>query len=420
MQFSGNDSIPRSRRVAIIVVMLLLLYVIGEIVAYLGLRFLESIGKQAYAPTLTTELSEQHREILTRVVNGEAKYIGYSRDLGWTTLPNGENELYRANSQGVRGTRVYDQSPPEGMLRIATFGDSYIHGDDVPNSSAWSILMEQKAADVEVMNFGVGGYGPDQGYLRYLKEGPAYSPHIVFIGYQTENINRVVNVFRPFYSPKTGNPLAKPYFSLVDGELILNENPMQSLSDYRDLLDDPESVLSTMSEDDFHYKFRYTPGPLDWSPAMRLIKAFFFEFKSRYMSPFYEGGKYRTSFEAYQLVDAIIRDFHCDALTNGSLPVVVLFPHRADLEDVKNGGTPQYAPLKDELLAAGYPVIDLAEAFRPLLGEMDVRDLTKAHYTHEGNDAVADYLLAEIEAAGWANEDQRNELMAVQAGLCRQ
>jgi hypothetical protein len=232
--------------------MLLLLYVASEVAAYLGLRFLESKGKQAYAPTLTSEVSEAHRDILSRVITGEAKYIGYSRDLGWTTLPHGENELYRANSQGVRGTREYANTPPQDSLRIAAFGDSFVHGDDVPNSTAWSILMEQKLAGVEVMNFGVGGYGPDQGYLRYLKEGRTYSPHIVFIGYQTENINRVVNVFRPFYSPETGNPLAKPYFRLVDGGLVLNENPIGSLSDYRKLLDDPASVLGPMGENDFH------------------------------------------------------------------------------------------------------------------------------------------------------------------------
>ncbi len=420
MQPSGSDSIPRSRRVAIMLAGLLSLYGLGEITAYLGLRFLESKGKQAYAPTLTSEVSEAHRDILIRVINGEAKYIGYSRDLGWTTLPHGENELYLANGQGVRGTREYASAPPQDRLRIAAFGDSFVHGDDVPNSTAWSIIMERKAAGVEVMNFGVGGYGPDQGYLRYLNEGRAYAPHIVFIGYQTENINRVVNVFRPFYSPNTGNPLAKPYFQLVDGDAVLNENPIGNLSDYRRLLDEPASFLGPMGKDDFHYKFRYKRGPLDWSPIMRLVKAFYFEYRSRFMNPIFQGGQYRTSSEAYQLLLAIIQDFHCDILMNGSLPVVVLFPDRADLAALSSSGSLQYEPLKDQLLAAGYPVIDLADAFRPLVGETRLNDLILGHYTGQGNEVIADFMLAEIDTAGFFSRAWRDELMTVQARLCRQ
>jgi len=41
----------------------------------------------------------------------------------------------------------------------------------------------------------------------------------------SENINRVVNAFRGFYSPETGTPLGKPRFELRDGRLALIENP---------------------------------------------------------------------------------------------------------------------------------------------------------------------------------------------------
>ncbi len=396
----------------------LLLYFVGEITAYFGLRFLEWKGKKAYAPTLTSDLSKEHRDILARVISGEATYIGYSRELGWTTLPNGKNELYESNGQGVRGTREYASAPPQDVLRIAAFGDSFVHGDDVANSEAWSIMMEQKVASIEVMNFGVGGYGPDQAYLRYLDEGRTFSPHIVFIGYQTENINRVVNVFRPFYNPKTGNPLAKPYFRLVDGGLILNENPVGSLSVYRNLLEDPSSILDSMGVNDFHYKFRYKREPLDWSPMIRLVRALYFEYKSRYMNPLYQDGQYRTYSEAYQLLLAIIQGFHCDVLMNDSLPVVVLFPNRADLAALSNSENLQYEPLKDQLLGAGYSVIDLADAFRPLVGEIALNELVKAHYTGQGNEVIAEFLITEIDTGSLFSPDRRYEVMMAQRRLC--
>ena len=71
------------------------------------------------------------------------------------------------------------------------------------------------APQVELLNYGVPAYGLDQAYLRYLKVGAQYHPNIVFIGYMTENFERDVNVFRPFYG--NGYPdwiFSKPRFRL--------------------------------------------------------------------------------------------------------------------------------------------------------------------------------------------------------------
>ena len=406
------DAVSSPRRAAIGLVFLLLLWAVGEATAFLGLRALESMGKQAYAPTLEDDVSDAHRDILERVIDGKAEYVGFSRELGWTTVPYGRNGLYQANSQGVRGSREYAISPSQDILRIAAFGDSFVHGDDVPNADAWSIVMERTRTDIELMNFGVGGHGPDQAYLRYKKDGRVFSPQVVLLGYQTENINRVVNVFRPFYSPKTGHPLAKPFFRLIGGELQHAENPLGSVAQYQRLLDEPATILGTMAADDFHYAFRYKQGPLDWSPMVRLAKALVFELKSRYMNPLFRNGRYRTSSAAFPLLVAIINAFHCDVLADGALPVVVLFPDRSDIARLTTSDSLQYEPLKQHLLATGYPVIDLADAFRPSVQSSELDDLVLAHYTASGNSVVAEYLLAEVEKAGFFEERSRETLRA--------
>lgn len=414
---AAAGTLAPSRRRAILSVFLLFTYLLIEGIAFVGLKVLDAKGYQGYAPTLTSSVSEEHREILTRVTNGEAKYIGFDKTLGWTTLPNGRNDLYEANSQGVRGSREYADVTPDGALRIAAFGDSYIHGDDEKNEDAWSIIMERRDQHVEVMNFGVGGYGPDQAYLRYLQEGSEYSPQVVLIGYQSENINRVVNVFRPFYSPTTGNPLAKPYFKLLEGKLNLQENPIGDLSGYRNLLRNAGSVLPEMGKNDFHYQFRYKPGLLDWSPTIRLSKLLFFEYRSRFMNPLYSDGVYEKSSEAYALVVAIIREFYCSALANGSLPIVVQFPNRGDLAAFSNGEPVTYLPLKKHLVENGYLSVDLVDAFSDSLKSANVRDLIKAHYTPLGNASVANYLLEEIRELRLAEEDVRAQLVERQVDL---
>jgi hypothetical protein len=393
---SVPDTLAPGRRRAIVLVLLFGTYLLVEAVAYVGLRVLDAKGYQGYAPTLTSSVSEMHQDILTRVITGEAKYIGYDSKLGWTTLPYGKNELYEANSQGVRGTREYAIDPPKDTLRLAAFGDSFVHGDDEINDHAWSIVMEQTDSQVEVMNFGVGGYGPDQGYLRYLHEGKGFAPDIVLIGFQSENINRVVNVFRPFYSPTTGNPLAKPYFKLRNGKTELQKNPIGQMAGYEKLLNDPGSMLPGMGEADFHYQFRYRQGIFDWSAALRLWKVLFFEYRSRFANPIYSDGVYDTSSEAYALTVAVIRDFYCDVLGNDSLPVVVLFPNRSDVNAYSNGDQLSYLPLKNWLAESDYLGIDLAEAFSDDLQTVGVRELIRGHYTPRGNELVAEFLLEEI------------------------
>ena len=48
-----------------------------------------------------------------------------------------------------------------------------------------------------------------------------------------ENINRVVNRYRPFYDQSV-TPLAKPRFVLRDGRLALLPSPVRSIDDLKD------------------------------------------------------------------------------------------------------------------------------------------------------------------------------------------
>ena len=57
------------------------------------------------------------------------------------------------------------------------------------------------------MNFGVGGFGLDQAYLRYQKMIREFELPTVLLGFMPENMSRHVNTYRPFYFPGTGLPL---------------------------------------------------------------------------------------------------------------------------------------------------------------------------------------------------------------------
>jgi len=183
----------------------------------------------------------------------EWPYYRFEPRLGWTLRPNASfaDGRYRTNSAGIRANREYALEPPPGVTRVAVFGDSYVHGDEVDNAeTAWARLEADKP-DLEVLNFGVPGYGTDQAYLRYVHEGARFKLNVVVMGLMLENIQRNVSVFRPAYYHDTGLPLAKPRFCLGRDHLLeLAPCPADSLVQLRELIT-TERLVETLCKTDY-------------------------------------------------------------------------------------------------------------------------------------------------------------------------
>ncbi len=60
------------------------------------------------------------------------------------------------------------------------------------HSAEWMLpstrtILNELDTRLEVPNFGVGAYGLDQSFLRYQQDAVDFSPHIVVIGFMSEN-----------------------------------------------------------------------------------------------------------------------------------------------------------------------------------------------------------------------------------------
>lgn len=90
----------------------------------------------------------------------------------------------RTNSHGIRAD--YDE-PYESPLetRIVVHGDSLTLGVGVDNEDTFvqrtQRLLRRKIDNIDVLNLGVSGQGPDQEYLLFLQESRKYSPRICVI-----------------------------------------------------------------------------------------------------------------------------------------------------------------------------------------------------------------------------------------------
>jgi hypothetical protein len=79
-----------------------------------------------------------------------------------------------------------------GAYRIFVYGDSFIQGSysSVENTFAGKLaqyLDQQTSMPVSVVNAGVDGYGPDQVYLRMVRELPEFNPDLVVVSLFADN-----------------------------------------------------------------------------------------------------------------------------------------------------------------------------------------------------------------------------------------
>lgn len=358
-----------------------------EASALLALFLLRAVRHIEYTPILVTALSDEHRRGLEDLLAGRTHYNAHSPTLGWTVKPNGFWELYQANSKGLRGRREYPLVPPAGTLRIVSFGDSFTEGVDVKNEDTWQETLMSTNRNLEVLNFGVGGFGLDQAFLRYQQEGTAYHAHVVLIGFMSENIYRHVSVYRPFNHPDRGGALTKPRYVIEGDRLVLIPNPMHDLSQYRSLLTNPEHALPSLGTHDYYFRTKYREGPFDVLPSVRLFKMARWLVSGRH--GIVKHGSYDVGSEAFKVTTRIFDQFIGTATQNDSVPVVLVFPNRVDILRHRREGTRQYAPLLAHFRSSGYRYIDVLDEFVLSASAIPIDGLAFGHYTPLGNRIVA-------------------------------
>jgi hypothetical protein len=372
-------------------ILLAFIYGLLELWAAIGLRLLESIRDAEHSPFPPALLETRYKKPLQKLIEGQTQYVIHSPELGWTIKPNGHGRHESANSQGIRADRDYSRLPPPGKIRLAAFGDSFTHSSNVANAQTWEEVLGGQDPRLEVLNFGVGGYGLDQALLRYLKDGRPFRADIVFIGYMSDDLGRHINTFRPFAQRLTSLPLAKPRFILDGDKLVLVPNPLPDVEQYRQLLENPQAMLQRLGEHDSYYQHAYRAGPLDFLPSVRFGKELVQSF--RYPDDaLQQGGEYNVNSEAYRVTEKIFDEFVKAALAAGSLPVIIIFPKRSDLRDYRRDGGREYAPLLRHFDRKGYMYIDALHAFDGEHEELELEEIFSGHYTPLGNKLVGLYI----------------------------
>ncbi len=378
-----------------------------ELLSWPAVLYLKNVKKRTYAPLVDRGISQKHRQTVMKLINGEFEYSRFDPDLGWAIKANGRKNFYRANSQKMRSDREYSKEPGEGVLRIAAFGDSFTHGDEVANSETWAAQMEAASPQLDVMNFGVPGYGLDQAYLRYLKEGVHFSPDIVFIGLTLPMVVRSVSVYNPFQINKSSGQLAKPRFIIKNDQLKLIANPFQTLKDYEKLLNGEHDFEKTQKYD-LYYRRLYSKSFWDVFASVRLFKMLRQEaVEASIISRKLVLGELNSDTEAFKVTTRICKQFYQDVLDRGAVPIVVILPDGINILSKLKYQEEQMISLISYLEENGLDYIHVMDVFNDagIVGMEGLKEyfMPNKHYSAKGNKLCAKKILEYLAIKGYIN-----------------
>jgi len=158
-----------------------------------------------------------------------SSYMEYDELLGWVARPSstkhhkdavaGFDVTYEINRYGHRGP-AYDIDKHPGTHRIVVIGDSNGFGWGIPEGKEFAAILDRDLPDTEVINLSLGGYGTDQEYLRFVREGEQFSPDIVILQLTHNDFEEIEY---PFFNQKP-----KPEFVFDDaGRLELTNVPVR-------------------------------------------------------------------------------------------------------------------------------------------------------------------------------------------------
>lgn len=309
--------------------------------------------------------------------------------LGWNSVP-GKQLGPQRNCAGGRWTHGFDSLgsrnnpyPAEDVL-ISLYGGSYTLSQEVNDDQTWQFFVSQ-ATGSKVLNFGVGGYGADQAYLKLKRnvERGLKTP-IVVLGLYSAGIHRVVNAFRPYYGFGTGLKLGfKPILLERGGSFIWEDVPIDSLDDRGAVAD------AALAVRDYDYWFHYNNVKPKISFPFSFAALYTAYFVAKYHVPrrnFWEGVP-----RASRATEEIVRRFVALSKQESFTPVIAFLPESGELQYYRDGAPAKYANFKQRVRETYSPSkLTIVDVYDEEFDPEQFMTRPGCHPSEYGNRVIAD------------------------------
>ena len=177
----------------------------------------------------------------------------FDGELGWVLKDSvrfdgldGSNTFYHYEPTRAR-KRVHC---PDGPCRIRTYGNSLTHCDQVNDGETWQEYLSAHLGE-PVENYGVGGYGVYQAYLRMRRIESRRPADYVILNVYCDDHFRNLDAWRTIrFGRRTpcGFPLPHLRVDVDTGECEVHPNPTPTVEDLYKLLDE-DFVYETFEDD---------------------------------------------------------------------------------------------------------------------------------------------------------------------------
>ena len=161
----------------------------------------------------------------SRQTMADRSHTRYDADLGWVGVPDARvADIYGPgldmtnNARGFRGLHEVDLKPPPGKVRVVCSGDSFTLGYGVGDEQTWCSQLGAIDDRLETVNMGQGGYGIDQAYLWYMRDGKDLEHQVHLLAFITDDFRRMQKTNFWGYD--------KPVLALKNDQLIVENTPV--------------------------------------------------------------------------------------------------------------------------------------------------------------------------------------------------
>lgn len=308
------------------------------------------------------------REIIRTPITPEHRHAEHDTLLGWVNLPDaylpnayGTGIDVRTNGQRFRNSRDFPAAVPPDRIRAICSGDSFTFGYGVANADAWCERLTRLDPRLETVNMGLGGYGVDQAYLWYTRDGRPLDHDIHLFVFLTADIYRMTSDRFMGYG--------KPVLTMEGDSLVVSNLPVPRTSWFtrrRALHANAISRLNAVA---------FVQGLLGLDPTPE-EEARLTEERDRRLRP---------------IVARIFTDLRIANEAKGSRLVLVYMPGERDYDSVEADAWRRF--VKDEAARQGIDVLDLIEDIREV-PPTEVHGMFRPdlHFTEDGNAWAAQVL----------------------------
>lgn len=156
----------------------------------------------------------------------QRKLYLHDPDLGWRPTPGvrvedcfGAGATLTINAQGHRGTAETTAEAPADRYRIAFLGDSFTMGYGVGDEQTFPHQASALVPQIESVNMGVSGYGLDQIYLAYVRDGEKVDADLVVCSVIEDDLRRTL-------TDRFAQRYDKPRLEVVGEEAFVRNVPV--------------------------------------------------------------------------------------------------------------------------------------------------------------------------------------------------